>query len=157
MKIISKKIFLVYIIVFSCIFVFFIPKTTVVQGAETKGWVNDVLGGPLIPDACLGKARDCGVAEFFQVLNNVFRLMLGLLGSLSLLFFVYGGFVWLLSRGNTNMIEKGKDIIIGSVIGLSIVLGSWVIINFIIAVFTGNLSDFGHVKIFNKEWWKFPK
>lgn len=148
MKIYHKNFFLIFILIF--FFVFF------AQQASAQ-WVNEILDGPLIPDACRNyQAKDCGVAEFFQVLVNVFKLMLGLLGSLSLLFFIYGGFVWLLSRGNANMIQKGKDIIVGSVIGMSIVLGSWVIINFIIAVFVSQETlDFNNVKIFGEEWWKF--
>lgn len=150
MKIYYKKKILIFIIIFLFVSIFFVQPVV-------AGWVDEILGAPLIPDACKNKAENCGVAEFFQVLVNVFKLMLGLLGSLSLLFFIYGGFVWLLSRGNANMIQKGKDIIIGSVIGLSIVLGSWVIINFIIAVFvsTGTL-DFNSVQIFGKNWWNFP-
>ena len=150
MKIYYKKFIFIFILIFS--FAFF------AQQAGAQEWVRNILDGqPLIPDACKEDAKNCGVKEFFQVLVNIFKLMLGLLGSLSLLFFVYGGFVWLFSRGNANMIQKGKDIIVGSVIGLSIVLGSWVIINFIIAVFTstGDL-DFNNVRIFDKQWWNFP-
>jgi len=114
------------------------------------------LGGKsLIPKDCVsGPRSQCGVEDFMQLLVNVFQLMLGVLGSLSLLFFVYGGFVWILSRGNTQMIEKGKSILIGSIIGLSLVLGSWVIVNLVINILTGgNLGE--EAQIFGKEWSKF--
>ncbi|MCD4705791.1 hypothetical protein K8R61_01795 [bacterium] len=164
MKIYHKNSFLIFILIFSFVSVFSIflnqgvnaqPEIDVNSPMVVSGWIYDILDGPLIPTGCRESAEDCGVAEFFQVLVNVFKLMLGLLGSLSLLFFVYGGFVWLLSRGNANMIQKGKDIIIGSVIGMSIVLGSWVIINFIIAVFTGDLGNLNNVQIFDSNWWSF--
>ena len=162
MKIIRKKSFLIFIIIFSFVSVFslFLNQDVNAQSDENSpmyvsGWIYEILDGPLIPTDCRGKAENCGVDDFFQILVNVFKLMLGLLGSLSLLFFIYGGFVWLLSRGNANMIQKGKDIIVGSVIGMSIVLGSWVIINFIIAVFTGDLGNLGNVQIFGKPWNKF--
>ena len=71
---------------------------------------------------------------------------------MSLAFFIYGGFIWLLSRGSQAMIQKGKDIIIGAIIGMSIALGSWVIVNFIIALLTG--ADFNAVKLFEKDWWE---
>ncbi|MEA2088770.1 MAG: hypothetical protein U9O55_02950 [Patescibacteria group bacterium] len=160
----NNKIFpLIFIFVFY--FVSFLPFLNQDISAQSEievnsplvvsGWVYEILDGPLIPTECRGKATECGIEEFFQVLVNVFKLMLGLLGSLSLLFFIYGGFVWLFSRGNANMIQKGKDIIIGAVIGMSIVLGSWVIINFVIAVFTGNLGNLGNVTIFENAWWNF--
>ena len=58
----------------------------------------------------------------------------------------------MLSRGSQAMIQKGKDIIIGAIIGMSIALGSWVIVNFIIALLTG--ADFNAVKLFEKDWWE---
>lgn len=120
------------------------------------GWVEDVLGGrPLIPTNCTDSgAGECSINDMVQVVLNVFQLILGVLGSLSLLFCVYGGFIWLLSRGNQQMIEQGKNILLGAAIGLTLVLCSWVIINFVIAALTGQTA-FKDVKIFgDKVWWK---
>lgn len=113
------------------------------------------LDGLLIPSYCTDSDNKtpCGVDQFAEVLVNFFQLMLGVLGSLSLAFFIYGGFIWLLSRGNQQMIQKGKDIIIGAIIGMSIALGSWIIVNFVIALLTG--AEFTDVKLFKKDWWKF--
>ncbi len=111
-------------------------------------------GKALIPVGCTDDdaSTPCGINEFVQLLINFFQLMLGILGSLSLVFFIYGGFIWVLSRGNQQMIQKGKDIIIGSIVGLSLALGSWVIVNFTIALVTG--TPFTDVKIFyNQQWW----
>ena len=119
------------------------------------GWVNDILGHPLIPPNCTdGAAKNCGVSDMVQVALNVFQLILGVLGSLSLLFCVYGGFIWILSRGNQQMIEQGKNILLGAAIGLTLVLCSWVIINFVIAALTGQAA-FSDIKIFGKTWWEF--
>jgi len=116
------------------------------------GFVSDVLGGrALIPEACKGDANGCGIKEFIILLINIFQLMLGVIGSLALFFFVYGGFMWILSRGNPQMIQKGKDIITGAVIGVTVVMGSWFLINFILALLTG--TSFGEtVNIFNNPW-----
>lgn len=118
------------------------------------GWVETILNGkPLIPKTCIdGAAKNCSVSDMVQTALNVFQLILGVLGSLSLLFCVYGGFVWILSRGNQQMIEQGKNILLGATIGLTLVLCSWVIINFVIATLTGQ-SGFDHIKIFGKDWW----
>lgn len=110
---------------------------------------------PLIPENCItGKAVKCAPSDFLQLLVNVFQLMLGIVGSLALFFFIYGGFVWMLSRGNQQMVQKGKDIIAGSALGIIIVLGSWTIINFIIVLLTGgSFKNFG--KLFGQDWFKF--
>lgn len=123
------------------------------RAAEEGGFVSDVLGGrALIPEECSkGDASGCGIKEFVILLINIFQLMLGVIGSLALFFFVYGGFMWILSRGNPQMIQRGKDIITGAVIGVTVVMGSWFLINFIIALLTG--TEFTNATIFSNPWY----
>ena len=63
---------------------------------------------------------------------NVATFILGIVGALTLLMFVYGGFTWILSGGSSDKVKKGKDIIIGSVIGLLIVFSSYMIIQYVV-------------------------
>jgi hypothetical protein len=44
-------------------------------------------------------------------------------------FFIWGGFLILISRGSTNLLGKGKQVLTGTVVGLLIILGAFVIIN----------------------------
>lgn len=73
----------------------------------------------------------CDLNDFVKVGLRVTEIMLGLVGSISLLMFVYGGVVFLISGGSSQRVEQGKQIIIGSVIGLIIVFASYTIIGFI--------------------------
>jgi hypothetical protein len=57
------------------------------------------------------------------------QLILGLVGTLSLAMFVYGGLTFLLSAGNQSQVTKGMDIIKAAVIGLLLVFSSVLIIN----------------------------
>ena len=117
-----------------------------------QNFVEDNLdGNQLIPENCTGRAEYCGLSDFLQLLVNVFQLMLGLIGSLALFFFIYGGFTWTFSRGNPQLVQKGKDIIGGSALGIILVLGSWTIINFIIILLTtGDFTDIG--QLFGQNW-----
>jgi len=45
---------------------------------------------------------------------------------------MYGGFLWLISAGNTELIEKGKKLIAGSLIGLVIVFAAPVLVKFLL-------------------------
>ena len=63
-------------------------------------------------------------------------LILGLVGSLSLLAFVYGGVTFLTSAGSQEAVKKGTDILKAAVIGLLITFASVLIIN----VFLGGLG-----------------
>ena len=66
-----------------------------------------------------------------HVRNYLIYLMyfiLGLVGTLSLAAFVYGGLVFLTSAGSDQKVKKGKDIVGAAVIGLVIVFSSVLII-----------------------------
>jgi hypothetical protein len=75
----------------------------------------------------------CQIADFFIVGNTVTKLILGLSGSIMLLMVVYGGFLWLASSGNSSMVEKGKKVLIGALIGLIIVFGAYTATQFLVA------------------------
>lgn len=64
------------------------------------------------------------------------RIILGLVGSLSLLAFVYGGVTFLLSGGSSEEVKKGMSILKAAVIGILITFSSALIIN----VFLGGLG-----------------
>ncbi len=64
------------------------------------------------------------------------KIILGLVGSLSLLAFVAGGTMFLISAGDQDKVKKGKEIITAAVVGLLITFSSVLIIN----VFLGGLG-----------------
>ena len=61
------------------------------------------------------------------------RIILGVVGSLALLMFVYGGFMFLISTGSSEKVGKAKSILIAATIGLIIVFASYVIISFVLS------------------------
>jgi len=68
--------------------------------------------------------------DILQTGVNVAQWILGIVGSLTLLMFIYGGFMLLISGGNSESVTKGKKIIMGAIIGLIIVFSSYLIIEF---------------------------
>lgn len=82
----------------------------------------------------LTTCRDSGTCQLSDLMTlavNVSKIILGLCGSLALLFIVYGGIVFLISGGSREQVEKGKRIIRGAVIGLVLVFVSYTIVGFI--------------------------
>jgi hypothetical protein len=67
-----------------------------------------------------------------SLIGRVINAALGIVGSLALLMFVYGGFTWMLSGGNSSAVEKGKNILIWATLGLVIIFVSYALVNFII-------------------------
>ena len=62
---------------------------------------------------------------------------LSLFGALSFLMFVYGGFLWITSGGNSDKVKKGKDTIFWAIIAIVVIFSSYAIINFVFSTVSG--------------------
>ena len=62
---------------------------------------------------------------------NVITPVLGLVGVIFLILMIYGGILWMTGGGNTNQIEKARNIIIAAIIGIVIISAAYAITNFI--------------------------
>ncbi len=79
-----------------------------------------------IPDFGLG--TDFGIEH---VVTNIIQIFLGFLGFIALVIIIYGGFVWMTSGGNQEKINKAKGILKSAIIGLVIILSSYIITSFV--------------------------
>lgn len=71
------------------------------------------------------------------VIGTIIGYALSFIGIIFLLLMIYGGILWMTSYGNEQKVTKAKDLIIGAVIGLVIVLAAYAITNFIVGAVTG--------------------
>jgi hypothetical protein len=78
-----------------------------------------------------------------QIIGNVVKAVLGVVGALALLMVVYGGILLLSSAGKQDQIKKGKDVLIWATIGVAVVLGSYVLVDFIISGIEGGGGNGG--------------
>jgi len=98
------------------------PKQTGSQTALTNpltGSASDVSGG--IP----------------AIIGKIINAVLGIVGSLALLMFVYGGLLWMTAGGRDEKITQGKNIIIWSTLGLVVIFASYAIVKLIIDSLVG--------------------
>ncbi len=88
-----------------------------------------VPGAPkILPDcAAAGCTSLSSVSELF---GNIAVIVLGLTGTVMLAVFVYGGVMYLTSRGNPASIQKATKALSGAVVGLAIVFGAWTVITY---------------------------
>lgn len=83
----------------------------------------------IIPSDCLvGNAEKCDLVDLVQMFANFYIFLVKYLGALGLLMLVIGGIMFITSGGNQERVARGKQIMVGTVIGLAIVLGSYVIV-----------------------------
>lgn len=68
--------------------------------------------------------------DFTATVANVFQVVFGLIGILSVLFVAFGGFKYVISAGNPEGIRQAKDTIVYALIGLAVGLSASLIIAF---------------------------
>ena len=80
-----------------------------------------------------GSPTECGnyqVSDFVILAIKIANAILGIVGSLTLIMFIYGGITFLISAGASDKIDQAKKIIVASIVGLIIVFSSWLIIKY---------------------------
>lgn len=95
-------------------------------------------------NAALNKLKDVGPASGFtsleegkeatafpEFLGTVVSALLSLLGVIFIGLMIYGGYNWMIARGDEAKVTKAQDTIRRAVIGLIIVISSYAIWNFI--------------------------
>lgn len=65
---------------------------------------------------------------------RVIQALLGLVGTVFIVLFIYGGFLYMTSGGNDEKIKKGKDLLKNAIIGLFIIMAAYSIAYFISSV-----------------------
>lgn len=66
------------------------------------------------------------------IAGKVIKAVTGIVGSLALLMFVWGGFLWLSAAGDEKRIKKGSSTMIWATIGMIAIFGAYAIAEFII-------------------------
>jgi hypothetical protein len=64
------------------------------------------------------------------IIGQGIRTILGIVGSVALAVFIYGGILWLTSGGNEQRIKKGKDVILWATLGLVVIFAAYAIVGF---------------------------
>jgi len=87
--------------------------------------------GAFLP-ACVNTEEGCRDAGVFVAMGiNIADYLLGIIGALALLMFIYGGFTLVLSGGNPEKVKKGGTILLSALIGLIIVFGAYMLVKFL--------------------------
>lgn len=74
-----------------------------------------------------------------DVVGNIIKVVLGLVGVLALIFFIYGGIMWMTSAGNMEKVKKGKSAMVWASLGLVVCFLAYALVNYII-LRTGELG-----------------
>ncbi len=61
------------------------------------------------------------------IVGNIISAVLSIIGSITLLMFIYGGILWITSMGDEKKVMKGKQVLVWTVAGLAIIAGAYVL------------------------------
>ncbi|MCK5060945.1 hypothetical protein KAR28_00175 [Candidatus Parcubacteria bacterium] len=71
-------------------------------------------------------ARDLPAA-----IGQIVGAILAFVGVLFLGLMIYGGFIWMMARGNESEVEKAKELIKSAVVGLVVILAAYAITSYV--------------------------
>ena len=77
-----------------------------------------------------------GTTSTPEVVGRIIRSGLGVVGSISLLLFIYGGFLLLTSAGNERRIATGRNTLIWAIVGLVTIFFSYAALSALFSVLT---------------------
>lgn len=105
---------------------------------RTFAWIPIIVLGVILPNAARAVTliNPLGETDVRVLFGRVISAALSVVGSFALLMVVYGGILWMTSRGDTKMIQKGKDTLTWAVLGLAIIFASYAIVNALITGLT---------------------
>lgn len=100
---------------------------------------NSSSGGSVsLPNPLTGSEND--KPDFNVIIGKMVNGVLGIVGSIALVMFIFGGFTWMLAAGNQQRVTKGKDILVWATVGLIVIFSAYAMVNFI---FTNILKPMG--------------
>lgn len=111
--------------------------------------------------ATLMQIGPCDTCDFISFAVSLVDFGFQLMSIIVLFTFVLGGFLMLISPVNANFINKGKAMIVGSIIGIIFAFGGYLIVNVVIGALMG-VDNYSEIQLFRgKEnahfWYEYCK
>jgi len=91
----------------------------------------------------------CTLCHLFLGISNILKWGRNILIAAALVAIVIGGILYIISAGNSGMMEMGKNAVKQALWGVAIVLGAWVIVNTSLILVGAQLTDLGITNWYN--------
>lgn len=69
------------------------------------------------------------------VIGRIIKAFLGIVGSISLIIFIYAGITLITAAGKTSQIQQGKETMLWAALGIIIVLAAYAVLKFVMSAF----------------------
>jgi len=109
-------------------------STTTPSSTPSSTPVEEYKGIPFtIPDATSLNPITATTPQ--KLIGTAIKTIMGLIGSIALVMFVYGGVLWMTAMGNSEREKKGREVIVWSGLGVVVILISYIIVDFVFEAF----------------------
>lgn len=127
MKNSNKKRVLASLGIFIFVFIFSIISLNKVHALEFKPQVG--IPDSIFENAVSMEGNNSGTSLIAKFVKAIYNYGISIGAILAAIMLMAGGLIWLTSGGSQEKVSKAKDIIIGSITGLALLFGSYVILN----------------------------
>ncbi len=79
----------------------------------------------------LNPAGITGSGALAKMFGRVAGFFVAGIGSFSIVFYVWGGFLWMTAMGNSDRVQKAQNVIIWTTLGLVAILSSYIMVSFL--------------------------
>lgn len=76
-----------------------------------------------------------GTSGVQTLIGRIIRAVMGVIGSIALLMFVAGGFMWMTASGNSEKTAKAMRILTWSSLGIVVIFSAYVLVNFVFSAY----------------------
>ena len=75
-----------------------------------------------------------GISYIPDIISRIIKIILGLVGTVSLIVFIYAGFLWITAQGKPDQINKGRQAMLWAVVGIVVVFSSYAILRYVFEI-----------------------
>ena len=76
--------------------------------------------------------KSSNTADPKEIIQTIVRILLFLIGAVSVIMIIIGGFRYVISQGDSGAVTSAKNTILYAVIGLIVAIFAWAIVDFVI-------------------------
>ncbi len=132
----KNLLFLDFIVILALFLIFNINSISAITSKiEKKSQNNQPIIGQMENVAEKG-GYDVSIKDEKKIIPHyvapIINAFLSLLGIVFLAYIIHGGYVWMIARGEEELVTRAKNIIKRAIIGLLIVISAWAITEFVL-------------------------
>lgn len=117
------------------------PSNALAEKSDTKDCPLTITGGK---DCAQGAGvSDKGLFEENGIFQTITNVLLFLIGAVSVIMLIIGGFRYVISNGDSSQVTAAKNTILYAVIGIIVALLAYAIVGFVVKSFTTSGSGSG--------------